>query len=137
MTPYFLPCQRRWIQDVSPLKILEKSRQIGMSFCTAYSAVKRAAAQGARFDVWVSSRDEVQARLFLEDCERWADAIEIVAQNRGETVLDEQGSTGYVLRLSNGRQICSLSSNPNALAGKHGHVILDEFALHADQRLLY
>src|SRR5207302_2273713 len=33
--------------------------------------------------------------------------------------------------------ICSLSSNPNALAGKRGHVKLDEFALHADQRLLY
>jgi phage FluMu gp28-like protein len=30
-----------------------------------------------------------------------------------------------------------LSSNPNALAGKRGHVKLDEFALHQDQRLLY
>src|SRR3954471_1492195 len=106
--PYFLPYQRRWIQDTSSLKIMEKSRQIGMSFCTAYSAVKRAAARGARFDVWVSSRDEVQARLFLEDCQRWAEAIQIVAQDRGETVLDAQGSTGYVLRLSNGRQIYSL-----------------------------
>src|SRR5207247_9666679 len=27
--------------------------------------------------------------------------------------------------------------NPNALAGKRGHVVLDEFALHQDQRLLY
>src|SRR2546428_4276052 len=115
MTPYFLPYQLRWIHDHSRLKILEKSRQIGMSFCTAYSAVKRAAAQGARFDVWVSSRDEVQARLFVEDCQRWADAIEIVARDRGEIVLDAQGSTGYVLRLANGRQIYSLSSNPNAL----------------------
>src|SRR6266516_8031762 len=103
--PYFLPYQLRWIRDQSRLKIIEKSRQIGISFCTAYSAVKRAAAQGARFDVWVSSRDEVQARLFLEDCERWAETIEIVAQPRGEQVLDAQGSTGYVLRLANGRQI--------------------------------
>jgi len=30
-----------------------------------------------------------------------------------------------------------VSSNPNALAGKRGHVKLDEFALHQEQRLLY
>src|SRR5436853_3477864 len=66
--PYFLPYQNRWINDTSRLKIMEKSRQIGISFCTAFSAVRRVAQQGARLDVWVSSRDEVQARLFLEDC---------------------------------------------------------------------
>src|SRR5439155_9969332 len=36
-----------------------------------------------------------------------------------------------------GRRIYCLSSNPNALAGKRGHVKIDEFALHPDQRLLY
>src|SRR5882762_3503099 len=138
MVPYFLPYQRRWIQDTSSLKIMEKSRQIGISFSTAYSAVKRAAARGARLDVWVSSRDEVQARLFLEDCQRWAEALQIIASSRGEIVFDPvKGFAGYVLRFQNGRSIYSLSSNPNALAGKRGHVILDEFALHGDQRLLY
>src|SRR5262245_42024958 len=136
--PYFLPYQRRWIQDTSPLKIMEKSRQIGISFCTAYSAVKRAAAQGALHDVWVSSRDEVQARLFLDDCHHWAQVLQIVARDRGEVVFDSKnGFSAYVIRFENGRSIYSLSSNPNALAGKHGHVILDEFALHADQQLLF
>ena len=138
MKPYFLPYQTRWVQDSAPLKIMEKSRQVGISFATAYSAVKRAAAQGATLDVWVSSRDEVQARLFLEDCEYWARELQLIAQTRGEEVFDfEKGFSGYVLRFENGRSIYSLSSNPNALAGKRGHVILDEFALHADQRLLY
>lgn len=138
MEPYFLPYQRRWIQDRSALKMFEKSRQIGISFCTAYSAVKRAAAQDARLDVWVSSRDEVQARLFLEDCLHWAETLQIVAENRGEVLFDPaKGFASYVLRFQNGRNIYSLSSNPNALAGKRGHVILDEFALHGDQRLLY
>src|SRR4051794_3540035 len=135
---YFLPYQRRWIQDTSTLKIMEKSRQVGISFATAYSAVKRAATRGARLDVWVSSPDEIQARLFLEDCERWARALRVIARNRGEIVFDEEkGFAGYVLRFENGRNIYSLSSSPNALAGKRGHVILDEFALHGDQRLLY
>jgi len=138
LSPYFLPYQRRWIQDASPLKILEKSRQTGISFSTAYSAVKRAAAQRARLDVWVSSRDEVQARLFLEDCQRWAEALQIAGTSRGEEAYDPRdGFSAYVLRFLNGRAIYSLSSNPNSLAGKRGHVILDEFALHGDQRLLY
>src|SRR5205814_2225239 len=45
--------------------------------------------------------------------------------------------SAQMLEFSNGRRIYSLSSNPNTLAGKRGHVKLDEFALHADQRLLY
>jgi phage FluMu gp28-like protein len=135
--PYFLPYQNRWINDTSRLKIMEKSRQIGISFCTAFSAVRRVAQQGARLDVWVSSRDEVQARLFLEDCKKWAETMQVAADARGEMVLDSKGTTGYVLQFANGRSIYSLSSSPNALAGKRGHVILDEFALHADQRLLF
>src|SRR5437764_1773576 len=138
MEPYLLPYQLRWVQDASPLKIMEKSRQIGISFATAYSAVKRVGARNGRLDVWVSSRDEVQARLFLEDCEYWAKVWQLGGQPRREQVFDaDKGFTGYVLRFQNGRCIYSLSSNPNALAGKRGHVILDEFALHADQRLLY
>jgi phage FluMu gp28-like protein len=46
-------------------------------------------------------------------------------------------ASAYVLELSNGRRLYSVSSNPNALAGKRGHVILDEFALHDNQGLLY
>ena len=42
-----------------------------------------------------------------------------------------------MIQFSNGRRIYSLSSHPDALAGKRGHVKLDEFALHQDQRLLY
>src|SRR5258706_4176595 len=115
MTPYFLPYQTRWIQDSSPLKIMEKSRQVGVSFATAYSAVKRAAVQGARLDVWVSSRDEVQARLFLEDCEQWARRLQLAGNARGEAVFDaDKGISGYVPRFDNGRNIYSLSSNPNA-----------------------
>ena len=52
-------------------------------------------------------------------------------------VGDDGKGSASVLEFANGRRIYSLSSNPNALAGKRGHVILDEFALHKDQRTLY
>jgi phage FluMu gp28-like protein len=117
---------------------MEKSRQIGLSWSTAYSAVRRAAAASSRLDVWVSSRDDVQAKLFLQDCKSWATVLKLAANDLGEMVVGDDGKgSASVLEFANGRRIYSLSSNPNALAGKRGHVILDEFALHKDQRTLY
>src|SRR3954464_13524554 len=58
---YFLPYQIRWIEDTSRLKIIEKSRQIGMTYADAYDSVRKACdAKG--MDVWVSSRDQRTAR---------------------------------------------------------------------------
>jgi len=134
----FLPFQTEWIEDDARLKLMEKSRQIGISWSTAYAADKRTAVQDARFDQWVSSRDDIQARLFLEDCKLWAAAMDIAARDLGEQVLDDVGKqTAYVLRFGNGRRIHSMSSNPDAQAGKRGSRILDEFALHPDPRKLW
>src|SRR6266850_6167769 len=134
----FLPYQCRWIKDASPLKIMEKSRQVGISFADAYHSVKVASNARARFDVFVSTRDRFQARLYIEDCKNWAEVLEIVLLDLGEVLFDkEANASAYVLQFSNGKRIYALSSNPNALAGKRGHVKLDEFALHEDQRLLY
>ena len=136
--PYFFPFQTAWIRDNSPLKIVEKSRQIGMSFADAFDSVCKVAARGARLDVWVSSRDERQARLYLEDCARWAKLLDAGARLRGGRVLSgREAFSAHALEFASGRRIYSLSSNPNALAGKRGHVKIDEFALHRGQRLLY
>lgn len=134
----YLPYQSRWILDASRLKLMEKSRQIGLSWSTAYAAVERTSAQGARFDQWVSSRDDIQARLFLEDCKLWARISNMAAKDLGEVVLDErQRITAYCIEFPNGRRINSMSSNPDAQAGKRGGRILDEFALHPDPRKLW
>lgn len=134
----FLPFQSKWIQDSSRLKLMEKSRQIGISWSTAYAAVERAAAQGARHDEWVSSRDDIQARLFIEDCKLWAGIMHLAAKDLGEQVIDQEKKlSAYVLQFASGRRIHSMSSNPDAQAGKRGSRILDEFALHADQRKLW
>lgn len=86
----------------------------------------------------LSSRDDSQAKLFLEDCVVWAKYLNLAAEDQGQVVFDKENDfSAYVLEFASGLCIYSLSSNPNALAGKRGHVILDEFALHKDQRLLY
>lgn len=134
----FLPYQAKWITDEARIKLMEKARQIGLSWSTAYGADERAAARGARFDEWVSSRDDIQARLFIEDCKLWAGIMGMAAQDLGEVVLDaDKKLSAYVLQFASGRRIHSMSSNPDAQAGKRGSRILDEFALHREQRKMW
>lgn len=134
----FLPFQSAWIKDTSRLKLMEKSRQVGLSWSCAYAAVERTASQSAQHDQWVSSRDDLQARLFIEDCKLWAKIMDMAAQDLGEIVLDEKARiSAYVLQFVNGRRIHSMSSNPDAQAGKRGGRVLDEFALHPDPRKLW
>ena len=134
----FLPYQERWIRDRSRIKFMEKSRQIGISWCSSYDLDREHSKSDARLDGWISSRDDIQARLFLEDCRKFADILQVAAEDLGEQVVDpEKGATSYVLRFANGIRIHSMSSNPDAQAGKRGTRLLDEFALHKDPRKLY
>lgn len=134
----FLPGQERWIKDRSRLKMMEKARQIGISWSTAYAADERTAQSGQKWDQWVSSRDDLQARLFIEDCKMWSQVLNIAAQDLGERVIDDKNKlTAYVLEFASGKRIHSMSSNPDAQAGKRGGRILDEFALHPDPRKLW
>ncbi len=133
-----MPYQQRWVDDESRLKLMEKSRQIGISWGTAFGCVARTAPAECRFDQWVSSRDEIQARLFLEDCTKFARLLGAVAEDLGLLVIDpDRKISAYVLQFANGRRIHSMSSNPDAQAGKRGGRVLDEFALHPDPRKLY
>jgi phage FluMu gp28-like protein len=134
----FLPYQEKWILDRSRLKLMEKCRQVGLSWSTAYAADERTAEAGAKWDQWISSRDDLQARLVIEDCKMFAKILQLAAEDLGERVIDEERKiSAYVLHFANGRRIHSMSSNPDAQAGKRGGRILDEFALHPDPRKLW
>jgi len=134
----FLPFQSAWVEDTSRLKLWEKVRQIGASWTAAYTADERTSAQSARLDQWVSSRDSIQSKLFLEDCVFWARVLNVAAQDMGEVIIDkERDISAFVIKFANGRRIHSMSSNPDAQAGKRGPRLLDEFALHPDPRKLW
>lgn len=138
MKTFFLPYQRRWIEDRSPIKIMEKSRQVGISWASAYACVRRSAERDQRLDTWVSSRDAAQAKLFLEDCRAFAGSLSLAAAAIDAPLLPpNQRRSAQSLQLANGPRIHSLSSNPDAQAGKRGARVLDEFALHRDPRQLY
>src|SRR5437870_3808034 len=99
---FFLPYQLEWIFDRSCLKLIEKSRQIGITYADAYDSVKKASKRWRPNDVWISSRDELQAKLYLEDCKFWADFLHLTAIDLGEIVLDtKKGYSAFVLQFAN------------------------------------
>lgn len=134
---FLLPFQHKWVTDDSRLKLAVKARQIGWTWATAYSLVRRKAQRRATGDVWISSRDETQAKLFLEDCRHFAETLHTGALNWRQWFFDSTGSTAYTLELLTGARIHSLSSNPDAQAGKRGDRVLDEFAVHPNPRTIY
>ena len=136
---YFLPYQRAWITDGAALRLCQKGRQVGMSYADSYDSVRKAAQRGGR-DVWVMSRDEVQAKQYILYCKRWANVLKYAAEDHGEQVFTLENGKAVkvqVLSFASGANVYALSSNPDAIVGKTGHVKLDEFALHKDQRQLF
>jgi phage FluMu gp28-like protein len=100
--------------------------------------VRKVAPKEAKLPVFVSSRDMVQAKQYLNYCKRWARVLNYAAEDLGEVLFDrDKDLTAFELRFGNGLSIYSLSSSPDAIAGKTGHIKLDEFALHREQRELY
>ena len=84
MTPdpkYFTRTQVQWIYDNHPLKIMEKSRQVGATHATDYRTVSLVSEPAAHFDAFISTRDNIQARLTLENCKRWADFLTSISHS--------------------------------------------------------
>lgn len=135
--PLLLSYQAKWVKDESRLKLAEKSRQIGWTWSEAYAIDRRLSQKDAQLDHWISSRDDIQSRLFLEDCKAFATLLQIGAQDLGESVIDADGHKAHVLEFTTGKRAHSMSSNPDAQAGKRGGRTLDEAALHKELRKLY
>jgi phage FluMu gp28-like protein len=137
---FMLPYQARWIQDRSLVRLMEKSRRVGVSYATAYDSVKQHSLATRNIDTWFSSRDDLTAREFINYCSKFAKVLSIAAEAFDETILYDDGkksATASIQRFANGTRINSISSNPDVFAGKGGDVGLDEFALRQNPRQVY
>lgn len=137
---FMLRYQDDWIKDESLMKLMEKSRRIGVSYCSAYEDVRRHSRKANRLQTWVSSRDEMTARQYVRDCMGFAKLLHAAATDMGERILmDDKGSrfSVHVINFVNDVPLHSLSSNPDAFAGRGGFVKLDEFALRKDPGMVY
>ena len=138
---YFLPYQWAWITDESQMKIDEKSRRCGMTYATSYRCVTKCLrqSQGTDFVQWVSSRDQGLAREFVAVyVKRWCKVANVIAKGIDDLdVVDmDKDVMAFQVTFPNGARIVSLSSNPNAFAGKGGDILLDEADLHQDAGVL-
>lgn len=136
LNDYFLPYQKRWILDESRMKLYAKSRRIGITYATSFRVNDKCLRRPGLVQ-WVSSRDERTAREFITDyIAKWASAANVVCAGlNGERthVADlERGIRAFAAEYENGSRVISLSSTPEAFAGKGGDVLIDEADLHAD-----
>ena len=135
--PFFLGYQQAWSKDEHIMLLAEKSRQIGWTWTSAHGLARRHAMAEYGLDTWGTSRDDMQAMLAVQDCKTFADILHAGARDLGQQVLDTRGSSGHILAFANGTKYYSLSSNPDAQAGKRGNRVGDEFALNTANRQLY
>ena len=115
----FLPYQKRWILDDSPIKLYEKTRRGGITYATSYRAVIKCLKRGDGFTQWVASRDEVTAKEFITDyVAKWAKlantSVRGLDGTYAEIVDEKHGVSARTVKFRNGARIVSLSSNPLA-----------------------
>ena len=135
---FLLKYQEDWVKDQSLMRIMEKTRRCGVTFGTGYDLVRQHSLATMMVDSWISSRDDTTAKLFLQTCMGFARVLDAGARSLGQQVLDaDKGHSAYVGRFSNETALNSLASNPDVFAGKGGNVVLDEFALRDDPRMVY
>ena len=126
------PYQINWIGDDSKLAVWEKGKRTGGTFAEALSSILYSIRYNE--NVWFSSTDALNGKLFIQSCVEWAEIINIIL---GCDWIDTRHAQRESLTLPNGKRITSLSSNPKVLRGKEGRIILDEFAFHQDQEELF
>ena len=140
-TALLLPYQRTWVADRSPVKVCVKSRQIGITWATAYEAVEVASAIDG-MDFWYQTVSADDAREFIEDAAMWARVFETACTPETQTLDDDAAREWYMLpegersikvtsiRFRSGHRVSSIAHSPRKLRGKRGVLCLDEAAYH-------
>ncbi len=128
-----LPYQSKWVGDTAAVKVCEKSRRIGLSWCEAADDALYAASDSGD-DVWYIGYNKEMAEEFINDCAAWAKHYNHVASEVEEEILEDEDKDilTYRINFSSGHKIVALSSRPSNLRGKQGRVVIDEAAFHDD-----
>ncbi|PKL44330.1 MAG: hypothetical protein CVV41_06745 [Candidatus Riflebacteria bacterium HGW-Riflebacteria-1] len=123
--------QQRWISDTSPVRVIEKSRRIGLSWGEAAEASLLAAAESG-MDVWYIGYNKDMAQEFIRDSAFWARHYNLAAGEIEETVLADEDKDILTFRITfaSGYRVSALSSRPSNLRGKQGLIIIDEAGFH-------
>jgi len=133
-TPHvFLPYQQDWADDKAEVKVIEKSRRIGLSWSESGDDTLFASEESGS-DVWYIGYNKEMAEEFIGDCAKWAKLYDEAAGAVEEEVIKDKDKDilTFRIRFSSGNKIVALSSRPSNLRGKQGRVVIDEAAFHDD-----
>lgn len=128
-----LPYQQEWVEDQKQVKVWEKSRRIGASWCEAGDDSLLAASQDG-MDVWYTGYNKDMALEFIEDAADWARHYNLAAARIEEFVFEDEKKDiqAFRLRFASGWKVVALSSRPSNLRGKQGKAVIDEAGFHDD-----
>ena len=142
--PALLPYQQDWIADEAQLKVMEKSRRVGITWAEAADdALIGSAADGS--NVFYIGPTQDMAREYIAAVAMWSLAFHFAAGQVSEGIYDDgtdaEGNrrlikTYEVLYPKSGHRVTALSSRPTNLRGKQGVVVIDEAAFHDDLKAL-
>lgn len=133
--------QRAWIEDRSPLKIVEKGRRTGITWAEAHDATLIAAAsrEAGGDNYWYIGDTKEKGREFVRTVAEFARPLARELLEVEEFLFEDARDDGtskfiqaYRVRFASGFQVAALSSNPASIRGLQGVVLIDEAAFHRD-----
>lgn len=129
-----LPYQAAFYADTAKLRVCEKSRRIGITWAEAGRQVLLAArsrSAGGMNCYYVSTSHRL-GRKYIEACKVWAAALGLLSEAHGVRLVERNGVLAHEIKFASGFKVQALTSNPEALRGEGGDVVIDECAHHAD-----
>lgn len=130
-----LPYQKRWLEDNSEQKILEKGRRTGGSFGEALASVLAAIPADGWLNTYYLGYNKDMTRQFVSDCAWWATQLQVACSSViEEKLIDDERKdvTTFRITFSSGATIQGLPSEAYVLRSKQGRVVLDEAAFCPD-----
>jgi phage FluMu gp28-like protein len=143
-TGVLLPYQVKWVADQALVKVIEKSRRVGISWAEAADDTLYASetGKGEKRNVWYIGYTKDMALEFINDCANWSRAYNLavsaiedyeeIDEEEVGGIVQEKKILAYKITFQSGWRITALSSRPTNLRGKQGRVVIDEAAFHDD-----
>ena len=111
------------------------SRQVGKSFTKSLRRIVRGMQRG-RTQILISASERQAAELMIK-VRQHCRVLNIVAEARGQGRVARGSASKLEVRLAGGVRVIALPANPETVRGYTGDVLLDEFAMHADDRAIW
>jgi phage FluMu gp28-like protein len=132
--------QQRWFADASEVKVIEKSRQTGITWTSGAEGVMYCASDTLHC-YYIGYKEDL-AEQFVREAGEWAVSLGTAASELEVFFFDDlDEQTGepkrsikaFRITFANGRRLVGLTSAPRNLRGlKDAYLIIDEAAFHDD-----